>query len=335
MKNLLKTILSACLALILPQELLAQNSNSLAIKIDSLLSNSVSNGYSGSVLVAKDREIIISKGYGLADRELKIPNNSSTVFNIGSVTKQFTAAAIMKLQEEGKLTTSDKIIKWFPDAPLDKHQITIHQLLTHTSGLSPQTGGFRYDKATKSQFLQEFYDADLMYSPGEKHTYANANYILLAAIVEASSGQDYESFLRDQFWGPLCMDRTGYHRVNFPREAEANGYYFDLKTGKWEDWGTTQGYLPGSGDHWYSIGKGDLHSTVEDLYRWELALEHHEILEEASRQKMETGFAPENEARTSHYGYGWAIYNSSRNSKIVSHNGSNGIYFADFIRFVE
>ena len=304
-------------------------------RIDEYLNRSVENGYSGSVLVAKDGEIILSKGYGWADREIKIPNRSSTVFNTGSVTKQFTAAAILKLQETGKLNTSDNLEVWFPEAPSDKGGITIHQLLTHTSGISPQTGGFRYHEADKEQFLNEFFDSELMYLPGTRHTYANANYILLAALVEAASGQEYESYLREQFWQPLHMNHTGYRRIGFNREQLAHGYYFQYTDGEWKDWGTTSEHLPDNARHWYSIGKGDVYSTVADLYTWHLALENNKVLSSGSKQVMETAYVPENDGQTSFYGYGWAIYTSSRDTKIVAHNGSNGIYFADFLRFVD
>lgn len=304
-------------------------------KIDNYLNSSVINGYSGSVLVAKDGEILLSKGYGWSDRNKKIKNKPSTVFNIGSVTKQFTAAGILKLLELNKLNTSDKIEKYFPLATSDKKHITIHQLLTHTSGISPRTGGYRYDEASKEQFLEEFFQSELMYLPGAKHTYANANYILLAAIIEEISQQDYESFLRENFWNPLKMNHTGYKSINFNSEQLAHGYYFYYTDGKWKDWGTTHEHLPFTNKHWYSIGKGDIYSTVEDLYIWNQALEKNKIFTEKTKKLMETAFVSENEEETSFYGYGWAIFNSSENKKIVAHNGSNGIYFADFVRYVE
>ena len=327
-----------CLSLIIGNTLLAQkdlNADSLAFKLDTYLSKSVANGYSGSVLVAKEGEIVFSKGYGWADRSLKIRNTPATVFNIGSVTKQFTAAAILKLMEDQKLDVSDNIEKYFPQAPFDKKDITIHQLLTHTSGVSPSTGGFRYDKASKETFLNDFFESELMYLPGTKHTYANANYILLTAIVEQVAQQDYETFLRNNFWTPLQMNHTGYKGITFDSEQLAHGYYFHYTDGEWRDWGTTQEHLPYNNEHWYSIGKGDIYSTVEDLYTWHRALENNKVLSSETIKLMEEDHVPENETQTSFYGYDWAIFNSKNNSKIVAHNGSNGIYFADFLRFVE
>lgn len=311
------------------------DSISIEHRIDNYLSSSVENGYSGSVLVAQDGEILLSKGYGWADRTKKIPNQATTVFNIGSVTKQFTATAILKLMESKKLKVSDKIVDYFPQTPLDKQNITIHQLLTHTSGISPSTGGFRYDNASKQQFLEDFSKSELMYQPGTKHTYANANYILLAAIIEEVSQQDYETFLRENLWNPVGMNHTGYKKVDFDSEELAHGYTFQMTSGEWKDWGITQEYLPYTNDHWYSIGKGDIYSTVEDLFKWHLALEENKVLIAETKELMETAFVSENDEGTSHYGYGWAIFNSSKNSKIVTHNGSNGIFFADFIRIID
>ncbi|MBC8769347.1 serine hydrolase [Arenibacter sp. BSSL-BM3] len=303
--------------------------------IDDYLTQSASNGFSGSVLVAKKGGIILSKGYGWADRENKIPNSPSTVFNIGSVTKQFTASAILKLVEQGKIKTSDKIGSYFDQELIDKRDITIHQLLTHTSGISNITGGFRYEEASKEQFLTDFFESELQSKPGTKYQYANANYILLTAILESVSNQTYGSFLQDYLFEPSQMKSTGYKSINFHTERLAHGYYYNRTDEQWADWGTTQQHLPYNDNHWYSIGKGDIHSTVEDLYKWHVALEDNLVLTSKSRAVQETPHVAENDEMTSFYGYGWAISKTNRETKMVAHNGSNGLYFADFVRFVE
>ena len=314
----------------------SQNINKeLFNKIDSYLESSVTNGFSGVVLVSKKGEIILSKGYGWAGRELKIPNSPSTVFNIGSVTKQFTASAILKLVEQGKIKTSDKISSYFIQAPIEKRDITIHQLLTHTSGISNRTGGFRYNEASKEQFLKEFFESELHSKPGTNYQYANANYIILTAILESVSGQTYNSFLNDYLFEPSQMKSTGYKSIHFNTERLAHGYYYNRTDEKWSDWGTTQQHLPYNNKHWYSIGKGDIHSTVEDLYKWHVALKDNVVLASKTRIVQETPHVAENDKLTSYYGYGWAISKSNRETKIVAHNGSNGIYFADFVRFID
>lgn len=316
--------------------IVSQNKNQgLVNKIDSYLKASETNGFSGVVLVAKKGEILLSKGYGWADRKNKTPNLPETIFNIGSVTKQFTASAILKLVEQRKMKTSDKLSLYFPQIPLDKTDITIHQLLTHTSGISSKTGGFRYHEASKKQFLKEFFEATLHAEPGTSYQYANANYILLTVILEMVSEQTYDTFLQKNLFVPAQMKSTGYKSVNFDKERLAHGYYYNRDDEQWMDWGTTQQHLPDNNNHWYSIGKGDIHSTIEDLYKWHNALKNNLVLTSKIRESQETPFVAENDNNTSYYGYGWAISKSDRDTKIVAHNGSNGLYFADFVRFVE
>jgi len=311
------------------------NHNELKSKIDTYLNASSENGYAASVLVAKQGDLILSKGYGWSDRNNKILNTSSSVFNIGSITKQFTAAAILKLVEQGKLSISDNLGKFYNKVPSDKKNITIHQLLTHTTGISPRTGGFRYDEASKEQFLEEFFKATLQSLSGTKHEYANANYILLAAIIESVSGQSYSTFLRDNFWRPLGMKHTGYKGISFDSEMISHGYYFNYTDGVWKDWGITQEHLPDNDRHWYSIGKGDIYSTTLDLYKWHVALETNKVLSEKSKEMLETPFVAENQDGNTHYAYGWATFKTKSGKKVVWHNGSNGIFFGNFVRFVD
>lgn len=309
------------------------NDTILKNKIDSYLIKSSENGYSASILVAKNKKIILSKGYGWADREHKIQNNSTTVFNLGSITKQFTAAGIMKLVEQNKVKTTDTLDKYFENVPDDKKSITIHQLLTHSSGISVRIGGFRYKEATKTQFLKDFYESKLHALPGSTYQYANANYIMLALLIEVVSKQDYTTFLKTNFWVPLQMNHTGYKSISFSSDKLAHGYYYNYTNGEWLDWGTTQKHLPITSNHWYSIGKGDIHSNTEDLFKWHLALENSKVLSKKSVELIETEHIPENESKTSHYGYGWAIFKTKNGDKIITHNGSNGVYFSNFIRF--
>jgi CubicO group peptidase (beta-lactamase class C family) len=307
----------------------------LTERIDLFLTQGVENGFVGAVLVAADDAVILSKGYGVANREEDIAVTPDTVFNIGSVTKPFTAAAIMKLVEQGKLKTSAKLESIFEDAPEDKRDITIHQLLTHTAGISGDTGGFRYDRATRSEFLESFFATPLARQPDGPYEYANAGYTVLAAIVETVSGQSFEAFLQANLFEPAGMSKTGYLMPPWQREDFAHGYYFDVERNDWIDWGITLDRFGEDGVSWFGIGKGDLQSTVLDLYAWNLALESEKVLSRETRILMEERHVPEQPEGRTHYGYGWAIFTSPRGSKIVTHNGSNGYYFADFIRFVD
>jgi CubicO group peptidase (beta-lactamase class C family) len=307
----------------------------LAERIDQFLVQGVENGFVGAVLVAVDDAVILSKGYGLANREMGIAVTPDTVFNIGSVTKPFTAAAVMKLVEQGRLKTSDTLGSIFEHAPEDKRDITIHQLLTHTAGISEDTGGFRYDRATRSRFLELFFDTPLARKPGGPYEYANAGYTVLAAIVETVSGQSFEAFLRANLFEPGGMSKTGYMMPAWQRDDFAHSYYFDVERNDWIDWGITLDRFGEDGVSWYGIGKGDLQSTVLDLYAWHLALEAGKILSRDTQVLIEEPHVPEQPEGRTHYGYGWAIFTSPMGSKIVTHNGSNGYYFADFIRLVD
>jgi len=335
MNSSIKALIFAFITLLTLNSFSQSTNKELFNRINTYLESSVTNGFSGVVLVSKKGEIILSKGYGWADRKNKIPNSPSTVFNIGSVTKQFTASAVLKLVEQGRIETSDKIGSYFNQAPVDKRDISIHQLLTHTSGISNKTGGFRYNEASKEQFLTEFFESELQSKPGTKYQYANANYIILTAIIESVSGQTYSSFLNDYLFVPSQMKSTGYKSINFNTERIAHGYYYNRNDEKWEDWGTTQQHLPYNDKHWYSIGKGDIHSTIEDLYKWHIVLKNNVVLASKTRLVQETPYVAENDKMTSFYGYGWAISQSNRDTKIVAHNGSNGLYFADFVRFID
>ena len=335
MNSSIKVLIFAFITFLTLNSFSQSTNKELFNRIDTYLESSVTNGFSGVVLVSEKGEIILSKGYGWADGKNKIPNSPSTVFNIGSVTKQFTASAILKLVEQGKIKTSDKISTYFAQTPFDKSDITIHQLLTHTSGISNRTGGFRYNEASKQQFLKEFFESKLQSKPGAKYQYANANYIMLTVILESVSGQMYSSFLNDYLFEPSQMKSTGYKSINFSTERLAHGYYYNRNEEQWEDWGTTQQHLPFNDKHWYSIGKGDIHSTIEDLYKWHLALKNKVVLTSKTKEIQETPYVAENDKMTSYYGYGWAISQSKRDTKIVAHNGSNGLYFADFVRFID
>ncbi|WP_250432456.1 serine hydrolase [Hanstruepera flava] len=335
MKSPIKIVFFAFITLSVLNAFAQSANKELFNRVDSYLEASETNGFSGVVLVAKKGEVVLSKGYGWADRDNKIPNSPATVFNIGSVTKQFTASAILKLVEQGKMKTSDKISSYFNQTPSNKKDITIHQLLTHTSGISNRTGGFRYHEASKEQFLKEFFESELQSTPGTTYQYANANYIMLTVILELVSGQTYNTFLQEYLFEPAQMTSTGYKSITFNTELLAHGYYYNRDDETWTDWGTTQQHLPYNDNHWYSIGKGDIHSTIEDLYKWHNALINNAVLTSKTREIQETAYVAENNNMTSYYGYGWAISKSDSDTKIVAHNGSNGLYFADFVRFID
>jgi CubicO group peptidase (beta-lactamase class C family) len=180
----------------------------LGTKLDDFLSRLADWGFAGTIVVAKDNQVVLAKGYGLADREKKIPMTTDTVISIGSITKQFTAAAILKLEMEGKLRVTDSIDKYFPNVPEDKKAITLHHLLTHCSGLVSDFGD-DFDKVTRDEIIRRAMASKLLWQPGHRYRYSNAGYSLLGAIVEIVSGRPYEAFLHDS-----CAGRNDANRLS-------------------------------------------------------------------------------------------------------------------------
>jgi len=298
-------------------------------RVDSYLSRLVPYGFSGAVLIAKDGQVVLKRAYGMANRETTLPYDVSMVSCIGSVTKQFTGAAIMKLEMMGKLTTGDLISKYLPGVPADKAGITLHQLLTHTSGISGDLGGMDEEPITREALVTKVLAAPLAASPGRQFEYSNENFSLAAAIVERVSGQGYETFMRDQLFLPLGMKDTGYQAPNWPLERLPIGYRPDGRP-----WGRTykNGWLA-DGPGWYLRGNGGVHSTLDDLYRWHLALEKPGVLSADALKKYLTGYAPTPIGEK--YAYGWGVQTTRRGTTVIAHNGGNGFLFTDFRRYVD
>ena len=296
-------------------------------KIEKYLETLEENGFSGSVLVAYKGQKIISEGYGLSDRERNIQNTKGTVFDTGSITKQFTAAGILKLEMQGKLSVDDKISKYFKNVPKDKQSITIHHLLTHAAGL-PAAIDDDYQYITAADFLAQTFKQKLAFDVGTSYKYSNVGYTLLAMIIEIVSCETYEEYLYSNLWKPAKMYQTGYERPNYNQKDVAIGYRMTKTFGrpnkKWDVHGPS----------WHLKGNGGVLSTVEDMYAWHKALERTTILNEAAKQKMYTKHIEEGEDAGSYYGYGWVIFSTPRNTELIAHNGGNGVFFADFWRYL-
>ena len=298
-------------------------------KLDAHLNRMVQKGYSGAVIVAKGGEIILRKGYGYANRENKQPVTPETVFTIGSISKQFTGAAIVKLEMQGKLHVTDTIDKYLPDVPGDKKGITLHQLLTHTAGMPDALGDDFDTSATREAFLRLAMKSKLRSKPGNKHAYSNVGYSLLGMIIEKVSGMGYEAYLRQHLFEPVGMMHTGYFLPKFKPDSLAVGYRND------KPWGTVLGHpMLEDGPCWHLRANGGIHSTIGDMYKWHLALLGTEILSDEAKKKY---FAPHvNEGfGDSFYGYGWVTFTTPRGTKLLAHNGGNSIFSADFRRYVD
>lgn len=300
----------------------------LGEKLDAHMSRLEAYGFSGALLVAKGGEVILDKGYGFADAGGKVPFTPDTAFDVGSITKQFTAAAILKLEMQGKLSVSDPISRWFEGVPEDKKGITLHHLLTHSAGLEDVFGG-DYEEMPRDRLVKAVLASKLLWAPGTRYQYSNSGYSLLGAVVELASGKPYEEYLRENLWKPAGMTRTGYllqEKGPLARGVDGDG----------KDWGSPveKGWAP-DGPWWNLRANGGVLSTTGDLFKWHRALEGDAILSSAARRKMFTPHVPEDEEGSSHYGYGWAIFETPRKTRLISHNGGNGIFNADFRRYVD
>lgn len=298
-------------------------------KIETYLGKLEKVGFSGSLLVEQNGQKLISKGYGFRDVQKKLKNTSNTVFDIGSITKQFTAAAILKLEMKGKLHIEDKISKYFSNVPSDKSEITIHDLLRHQSGL-PSVIGDDYEAITESEFIEKVWKTPLRFTNGSRFSYSNVGYSLLGMIIERVSGENYEKFLYENLWKPAEMEMTGYTRPNFDKNLIAIGYQNDDEWGKPIDksWDKDAPF-------WHLKANGGILSTAEDLYKWHLALLSNKILSKEAKQKYFQPKLREGETLDSYYAYGWDVHKTKYGTTIIQHNGSNGVFYADFHRYID
>ena len=241
--------------------------------------------FMGSVLVAQGDKIVFEKSYGDANLEWNIPDDSSTKFRIGSMTKQFTAASILLLEERGKLSTDDYVKKYMPDAPAAWEKITIYNLLTHTSGIPNFTSfpDYRNSEATPATpkgLVDRFRDKPLDFQPGTKWNYSNSGYVLLGYLLEKISGQSYADFVTENIFKPLGMKDSGYDSNSAVIPHRATGY------SRSPNGPVNSGYI----DMTIPFSAGALYSTTHDLLLWEQALYGGKVLSAASLKKMTTPY---------------------------------------------
>lgn len=337
MKLLKKLACLICLSLFAVNAVFAQKSpanglvkGALGAKLDNQLQEITGKGFSGVLLIAKDGQVVLEKGYGLANREDKITYAPKTVFTVGSITKQFTGAAILKLEMQGKLQTSDKITKYFKDVPPDKADITLHQLLTHSAGFVHAIGD-DYERLIRDEVIKKALASKLKYVPGAKHDYSNVGYSLLGAIIELVTGASYERYLHDHLFKPAGMKETGYVLPKWKPAHLAVGYHQDGKR-----WGTPLDHAwDKDGPYWNLRANGGILSTVGDLYKWHLALEGDQILSKEAKEKYFAPHIAEQPEAYSFYGYGWVNEKTPRGTTLIWHDGGNGFFYADFRRYID
>ncbi len=290
----------------------------LAHQVDVLLQN---RSFSGAVLIAQDNRILLSKGYGYADRSRVIPNTTETRFRLGSVTKQFTAMAILILQARGRLNVQDPICQFLTDCPPAWREITIHHLLTHSSGMGDYLPPCFSSAKQVQQIILNARNQPLAFQPGSRFAYSNIGYRVLAEIVEQASGQSYGQFLKENIFVPLHMTLTAFETTETPNLA--TGYISHL--------------LPTCPmDMTFEYGEGGINSTVTDLYRWDQALNTEQLIPRPLLGLMFTAHVPiENQTGlTGGAGYGWAV-GEQWGHPVQNHGGFIHGYTSVIARFPE
>jgi CubicO group peptidase (beta-lactamase class C family) len=230
-------------------------------QLDSAMKVAERAGFSGVVRIERDGATLLEKGYGLANRERKIPFTVETVVQVGSNTKDFTAVAILQLQERGKLSMADSLAKYFPTAPADKRAITIAQLMNHRAGFPLGIGG-DFEPLKRAAFLERAMKTPLLFAPGSKEAYSNTGFSLLAAIIEKITGATYDVYVQQNILAPLGLRHTGFLLPGFTLDELAHGY---LAAGT--DAGTMLAKPHDSdGPYWNLRGNGGMLSTVSDMH---------------------------------------------------------------------
>ncbi len=324
-------LLVVCLfSVIFPQTKPPDIGTTTLARINSYLNEIEKVGFSGAVLVERDGRVVVARRSGMRNAEKNIKNDQNGVFDIGSLTKQFTAAVILKLEMQGKLSTDDKIGKFFPKVPEDKAAITIHELLRHSSGLRSNVGR-DYESITREDFIDKVMASKLESSVGERFRYSNIGYSLLAMIAEKASGKTYEEFLHEELFEPSGMSWTGYSKPKYQIDRIAVGY---SRTGT--IWGKpTEKAWNGKAPFWHLTGNGGLLSTTGDLHKWAVALRSDKILSAAAKQKLYHPKLRAGEDENPYYAYGWDVFKTRRNTYVARHNETNNIFYADMHHFLD
>ncbi len=267
--------------------------------------------------------MILSQGYGMANIALNSPNTPDTKFHIGNLTKQFTAMAILLLQQQGKLDVQEPVCKYVEDCPEAWRPVTIQQLLIHTSGIhefntTPGVQEFVLHPATPLQIIAQFRDLPLDFAPGEKYAFSNSGYMLLGYVIEKVSGQPYAVFLQENIFDPLQLRNTGYDDEEHAGPDHALGYKPDA---------TPAAFV----DKSIPYAASGLYSTVGDLLLWDQALYTDKLLTTSLQDEMFKAFVPIPESSAS-CGYGWYIGKQFDQPWMYSSSGAMG-FVAEINRF--
>lgn len=273
-------------------------SQDLTPKLDQLFEAAYTADKPGaSILIARGDKVIYERQVGLANVEHSIPLGPKSVFSAGSITKQFTAAAILQLEEQGKLNCGDPLAKYLPSLALPEAPITLHQLLTHTSGVPdyPRIKEIRQNirnEPSVTEIINRVLEEPLDFSPGTDYRYSNTGFLLLGKVIEAASGMPYEAYLRNNILKPAKMEASVLADFNAIIQHRTTSYTSD------DDFGILR-----APSHAYSYAAGGLFTTPRDLLKWKIALQAGKILNELAYSKMFAATGPASDAQC----YGWEV----------------------------
>jgi len=267
-----------------------------------------------ALLVVQDNKVVLSKGYGFSNVELQVPVKPETVFQSGSMGKQFTAAAVMMLVEEGKIGLEDPLTKYFPEAPAAWKNVTVRQLLSHTGGFTdyPEKFDFRRDR-TENEILKAIQAVPLAYPPGTKWAYSNLGYATLGILIHRASGKFYGDFLQERVFGPLGMTTTRIISEEDIIPNRAAGYRLVKGQLKNQEWVSPT--LNTTAD-------GSLYFSILDLEKWDAALTQGKLLKKSSFDQMWTiAKLKDGKPNSGNYGFGWFLENI-HGHPIIEHEGA-------------
>lgn len=293
----------------------SSQSQSLESKIDKILSNQFKSNETGvSALVAKDGKVLYRKAFGKANLELDVNMTSENIFEVGSITKQFTSVSILMLLEEGKLSLEDEITKFIPDYPTNGKKITIHHLLTHTSGIKSYTSMPSFGKVmtideTPLAFIDFFKNEPMDFNPGEKYLYNNSAYFILGYIIEKASGISYPKFIQERIFDKIDMKSSYYGSHRKLIKNRASGY------GKTDEFVNAQ-YISLT----LPYAAGSIMSSVDDMLKWQTAIHTNIFVKKETVNKAFTNYTLNNGDKIN-YGYGWSL-NEINDLPTIEHGGA-------------
>lgn len=303
-------------------------SQNVESKIDKLISKTYIENEPGiTILIAKKGKPIYKKSFGKSNLELNSKTSTETVFQIGSITKQFTAVAILMLEEQGKLKLNDQITKYLPEYPTDGNKITIHNLLNHTSGIRGRTPASDSKLMAIDMTVDELIDYSkkqpLKFNSGQQFSYSNSGYILLGRIIEITSGQPYEDFIEKHIFKKLKMTNSKYGKNKEIIKNRANGYKFNGNNY------INATYMSMT----IQYAAGSILSTVDDLLKWQNALNSNVLISQSNFVKATDGSVLNN-GQEIPYGYGW-YKRKINNSIVITHGGATSGFMSNSIYLKE